>query len=84
MIPKPKYTPVKTIYGGTFDLILDRISNKLHAGETIIEVKKWISNTANRLEPREHRQILIDACNHWAQLIAVGLPVAVSPEQLKI
>ncbi len=84
MIPKPKYTPVKTIYGSTFDLILDRIGDKLHAGESIIEVKKWIGNTANRLEPREHRQLLIDACIHWAQLVAVGLPVAKQPEQLKI
>ncbi len=81
MLSKPKYAPVKEIYGNTVDYLLGRISDKLHAGESTAEVEKWIVNAANRLEPREHRRLLIDACNYWAQLVAPGIPKTPQPEQ---
>ncbi len=84
MIPKPKYAEAKSIFGGTVNMMLERISDKLHAGESLINVKVWAGKMACRLEPREHRQLLIDACNYWADLVAAAIPKKPQPEQLAI
>lgn len=84
MIPKPKYAEAKSIYGGTVNMMLERISDKLHAGESLLDVKVWAGKMAHRLEPREHRQLLIDACNYWADLVAAGIPQAPPPVQTKL
>ena len=78
-------TKAKAAYGELFTFMLGQVSQKLHDGIPLDQVREWIAVQVGRREKRPERQLLLDALLRWAELVAdPGAPKAQTAEQLEI
>ena len=78
-------TKAKAAYGELFTFMLGQVSQKLHDGIPLDQVREWIAVQVGRREKRPERQLLLDALLRWAEIIAdPDAPQVMPPEQLRM